>query len=258
MSKSTNSIDYRINHPSVNGIIADLKMMVEILSLNLTKLREIIQELAKRLDEEQICKQETICQAIKEISKEKITEGKISERYIESCLPAEYKRKHIRKKIIETEICSVLQNKSASLIQKDESNNNSDYINLENRHIESQYNNNITNTLPKLHDEEFEGCSLCKDVVAENKELREIAQKNIRFLSGEILNNGIKISKNKAKEIEDVSKRCKNYIFFKFNMEGNIISIKWRSGRRSCAPPAHVPDHVGRAACRCVRRRTRW
>ena len=82
-------------------------MMVEILSLNFTKLREIIQELARRLDEEQICKQENICQTIKEILKEKIAEGKISERYIESCLPTEYKRKHIRKKIIETEICSV-------------------------------------------------------------------------------------------------------------------------------------------------------
>ena len=83
--------------------------MVEILSLNFTKLREIIQELARRLDEEQICKQENICQTIKEILKEKIAEGKISERYIESCLPTEYKRKHIRKKIIESEICSVSQ-----------------------------------------------------------------------------------------------------------------------------------------------------
>jgi len=37
--------------------------------------------------------------------------------------------------------------------------------------------------------------------------LREIAEKNIVFLSAERLNNGIKMSKNKAREIEDVSKR---------------------------------------------------
>ncbi len=226
MSKSTNSIDYRINHPSVNGIIADLKMMVEILSLKFTKLREIIQELARRLDEEQICKQENICQTIKEILKEKIAEGKISERYIESCLPTEYKRKHIRKKIIESEICSVSHNKNASLIQKDESNNDSEYINLENRHSEPQFNNKLTKNPPKLHDTEFEGCRLCKDVVAENKELREIAKKNIMFLSAERLNNGIKISKNKAKEIEDVSKRCKDFIYLIFDIGGNIIKIK--------------------------------
>ena len=92
MSKSINPIGYCINHPFVNGIIADLKMMVEELHLKFTTLREIIQELARRLDEEQICKQETICQTIKEILKEKIAEGKISERYIENCLPIEYKK----------------------------------------------------------------------------------------------------------------------------------------------------------------------
>jgi hypothetical protein len=224
MSKSINPIDYSINHPAVKGIIADLKTMVEKFHFEFTKLRDIIQELAKRLDENKICKQEIVCQANKEILKEKIADGKISERYIEGCLPTEYKRKHIRKKIIETEQISVsLSNQSTSLIQKDESNNNS---NLENRNIEPQYNNNITKTLPKLHDEEFEGCSLCKDVVAQNKELREIAQKNIKFLSADMLNNGTKISKNKAKEIEDISKRCKDFLYLIFNMEGNIIRIK--------------------------------
>ena len=212
-----------INHPAVNGIIADLKIVVENFHLECTKLRDIIQELAKKLDENKICKQDIICQSIKEILKEKIDEGKISERYIESCLPTEYKRKHIRKKIIETEICSVSQNKSPSVIQKDESNNNS---NLENRNIEPQYNNNLTKSLSKHHNEEFEGCSLCKEVIAENKELREIAQNNIKFLSAELLNNGIKISKNKTKEIEEVSNRCKDFIYLIFNMEGNIITIK--------------------------------
>lgn len=61
MNKSTNPIDYCINHPSVNGIIADLKMLVENLHLEFTKLSEIIQELARRLDENKICKQEIIC-----------------------------------------------------------------------------------------------------------------------------------------------------------------------------------------------------
>lgn len=232
-SKSTNSIDCCINHPSVNGLISDLKMMIEILHSKFTKLREIIQELARRLDEDKICKQENICQTIKEILKDKIAEGKISERYIESCLPIEYKRKHNRKKVIETEQISVSQksNQGASLIQKDEPNNdnNSNHINLENRRIEQkpQFNNNkLTKDLSKLSNTEFEGCSLCKDVVAENKELREIAEKNIMFLSAERLNNGIKISKNKAKEIEDISKRCKDFIYLIFDIEGNITEIK--------------------------------
>ena len=231
MNKSTNlSIDYCINHPSVNGIIADLKMLVENLHLEFTKLREIIQELAKRLDENKICKQEIICQAIKEILKDKISEGKISERYIESCLPTEYKRKHNRKKIIETEQISVSQNNQGTyLIQKDESinnNNNSDHINLENRLIEVQFNNKLTKNPPKLQDTDFECCSMCKEVIAENKELREIVHKNIKFVSAETLNNGIKLSKNNAKEIENVSKLCKDFIYLIFDIGGNIIRIK--------------------------------
>ena len=227
MSKSTNSMECCLNHPSVNGIIADLKMMVEKLHFEFTKLRKIIQELAKRLDENKICKQEIICQAIKEILKEKIIEGKISERYIESCLPTEYKRKHIRKKIIETEQISVSQsNQSASLIQKDELNINSDYIKVEDRPIEVQFNNKLTKNPPKLQDTEFEDCSMCKDVIAENKELRQIVHKNINFHSAETLKNGIKISKDNAKEIENVSKRCKDFIYLIFDIEGNIIKIK--------------------------------
>ena len=97
---------------------------------------------------------------------------------------------------------------------------------LENRPIEAQFNNKPTKNPPKLHDVEFEGCSICKDVIAENKELREIVHNNIKFHSAETLNNGIKISKNNAKEIDNVSKRCKDFIYLIFDIEGNIIEIK--------------------------------
>jgi hypothetical protein len=229
MSKSIDSLDNYKNHPLIKEIIENLRKIVEDLHLTFTKLREIIQELAKRLNEGQICKQEKICQAIKEILKDKIAEGKISERYIESCLPIEYKRKHIKKKIIETEQISVSQknNQSTSLIQKDKSNNNSYSINLENPHNElKSHNDTLKKDLPKLYDPEFEGCSLCKDVIAENKELREIAEKSITFLSAERLNNGIKIPKDRIKEIEQESKRCKDFLCLIFDVEGNIIGIK--------------------------------
>jgi hypothetical protein len=152
-------------------------------------------------------------------------------------LPTEYKRKHIRKKIIETEQISVSQsNQGASLIQKVESinnnnnnnNNNSDHINLENRHIEQKphFNNKLTKDLLKINVAEFEGCSMCKDIMAENIELREIVHKNTKFVSAEMLNNGIKISKNNAKQVENVSKLCKDFIYLIFDIEGNIIEIK--------------------------------
>jgi hypothetical protein len=227
MSKPTNSIDYFINHPSVKGIIADLKILVENLHLEFTKLRDIIQELARRLDENKICKQDTISQVIKEILKEEISKGKISERYIENCLPTEYKRKHISKKIIETEQISVSQksNQDASLIKKGEQNHNDEDIKIDNRLTEVQNNNKLPKN-PKIHDTEFEGCSKCRDVIAENNELREIVHKNIKFHSAMTLNKGIIISKNNAKEIENANKRCKDYVYLIFDIEGNVIEIK--------------------------------
>jgi hypothetical protein len=64
--------------------------------LNKTSARDLIQELARRLDESMQCEQGQICKRIKEILKDKIQEGKITEKWIEECLPKEYKRKYIK------------------------------------------------------------------------------------------------------------------------------------------------------------------
>jgi hypothetical protein len=47
-------------------------------------------------DEEHVVKQGQVCRKIKEILEDKINQGKISEKWIEECLPAEYKRKYIK------------------------------------------------------------------------------------------------------------------------------------------------------------------
>jgi hypothetical protein len=229
MDKEIQKVEDFKKYPSIHGIIVDLRIVVDDLNDRFKKFQEIILELARRLDEEKICKRDIICQLIKEILKDKMAEGKISERWIETCLPIEYKRRHNRKKIVETEVPAVSQknNQSTSLIQKDKSNNNSYSINLENPHNElKSHNNKLKKGLPKLYDPEFEGCSLCKDVIIKNKELKEIAEKSITFLSAERLNNGIKIPKDRIKEIEQESKQCKDFLCLIFDVEGNIIRIK--------------------------------
>jgi hypothetical protein len=56
----------------------------------------LILETARQLDEGHVEEQTKICKKIKEILKDKIQEGKISEGWIEECLPREYKRKYAR------------------------------------------------------------------------------------------------------------------------------------------------------------------
>jgi hypothetical protein len=81
---------------NVKSIARNLRIAVDQMHLGLTKAKELILETARQLDEEHVEEQAKICKKIKEILKDKIQEGKISEGWIEECLPREYKRKYTR------------------------------------------------------------------------------------------------------------------------------------------------------------------
>ncbi len=81
---------------NVKSTVRNLRIAVEQMHLGLTKAKELILETARQLDEEHVEEQAKICKKIKEILKDKIQEGKISEGWIEECLPREYKRKYAR------------------------------------------------------------------------------------------------------------------------------------------------------------------
>ncbi|MGA8081318.1 MAG: SDR family NAD(P)-dependent oxidoreductase [Candidatus Nitrosopolaris sp.] len=81
---------------NVKSTIRNLRIAVERMHLGLTKAKELIFETARQLDEEHVEERVKICKKIKEILKDKIQEGKISEGWIEECLPREYKRKYTR------------------------------------------------------------------------------------------------------------------------------------------------------------------
>ena len=69
----------------------------------------MILETARQLDEEHVEEQAKICKKIKEILKDKIQEGKISEGWIEECLPREYKRKYARTESQQNHLSGVQQ-----------------------------------------------------------------------------------------------------------------------------------------------------
>ena len=78
----------------INGIIVDLKVVIDQIDMNFANAKSLIHELARRLDECKQCEQSQICISIKQILEDKIKQGKISEKWIEDCLPKEYKRKY--------------------------------------------------------------------------------------------------------------------------------------------------------------------
>src|SRR5215469_3494796 len=94
---------------NVKSIVRNLRIAVEQMHLGITKAKELILETARQLDEEHIEEQDKICKKIKEILKDKIQEGKISEGWIEECLPREYKRKYIRSESQQNHLSGVRQ-----------------------------------------------------------------------------------------------------------------------------------------------------
>ena len=139
--KTANSIADISNHPKLHGIISDLRNLIDDHNIKLIKSQELIIEIAKRLDEESLCERSKISQLIKKILKDKIQEGKITEKWIEECLPKEYKRKYT----IKSEQSSLSKKKvsitnAGQIIQFDEKNStpiNADILNNSKKDIDN-------------------------------------------------------------------------------------------------------------------------
>ena len=82
---------------TIKDIIINLKLVVDQLGSNFVKAKELIHELARHLDESKLCERDQVSRKIKKILKDKIEEGKITEKWIEDCLSSEYKRKYTPK-----------------------------------------------------------------------------------------------------------------------------------------------------------------
>lgn len=79
---------------TIQGIITNLRSTIDQLNSNFMRAKESITELARRLDEDRICETSKVSRLIKYILKDKILEGKITAKWIEECLPEEYKRNY--------------------------------------------------------------------------------------------------------------------------------------------------------------------
>ena len=83
----------------VENIIAKLRDVIDEHDKNFADAKSLILELARHLDETRQCEETQICRKIKEMLNDKIKEGKITGKWIEECLPQEYKRKYAKSEL---------------------------------------------------------------------------------------------------------------------------------------------------------------
>jgi hypothetical protein len=81
---------------NIKSIIATLRAVVDQIDSDFKQARELILEIARQLDERKLCKRNQISRTIKKILKDKIQQGKVTEKWIEECLAPEYKRQYAK------------------------------------------------------------------------------------------------------------------------------------------------------------------
>lgn len=91
-----------LEHHNVDELLAKLRTDIDRLHSSFEKVKYQILEVARILDESKQCERSYICRKIKQLLQDEIKEGKITSKWIEDCLPEEYKRRYIK-----SELCSL-------------------------------------------------------------------------------------------------------------------------------------------------------
>lgn len=200
---------------TINGIIVRLKLVVDQLSNNFVKAKDLIHELARQLDESKLCERSQISIKIKEILKDKIDEGKITAKWIEDCLSLEYKRKYTPK----SEVSSLSkENKKEIVVDAQGSSINKP----ESETFESSKTSSENqSTLPSRQEIQE----------ADNSELMRHLQMSTNLTSAEYLlakskSEYIVLKEKHKNEITDALKSCNKYCTLLFDTDGILLKIE--------------------------------
>jgi hypothetical protein len=212
MNEEYNSLS---DDQTINGIIVRLKLVVDQLNSNFMKAKDLVHELARHLDESKLCERNQVSRKIKEILKDKIDEGKITEKWIEDCLSPEYKRKYTTKSEV-----SSLSKENRKEIEVDAQGNS--ISEPESEIYESTETRSENQSLPPPHQEIQE---------ADNSELMRHLQKSTNLTSAEYLlakskSEYIVLKEKHENEITDALKSCSKYCSLLFDANGILLKIE--------------------------------
>jgi len=200
---------------TIKNIIIDLRLAVDQLGKDFIKAKDLIHELARHLDESKQCERDQVSRKIKEILKDKIREGKITAKWIEDCLPSEYKRKYTTK----SEDTS-LSKESTKEIEVDAQGNS--ISEPESAIFESTETSSENQSIPSPSQEIQE---------ADNSELMRHLQKSTNLNSAEYLlakskSEYIVLKEKHETELTNALKNCNKYCCLFFDANGILLKIE--------------------------------
>jgi hypothetical protein len=209
---NTSSSYHRIQNDEqeINGIIVDLRQIIDHYSTTFARAGDIILRLARRLDETKQCEQGQICKRIKEILKDELKKGKISEKWIEKCLPKEYKRNYVKSELssLSNSPEKILVSSQGKTITEPKAEPANDNIKIKN----------------------LSTCRNCELLQTENLQLAQALESKTQPITAEkLLENGERkfiILKRHGSEIINALQKCTNGCNLVFNSDGILIRIE--------------------------------
>jgi hypothetical protein len=193
----------------IKGLIANLRNLVDQFG---TSSKELVMELARGLDEEEICERNKISRLIKYILKDKIREGKITAKWIEDCLSEDYKRRYSKSE--ETSLSRGVKKLRGMLVD----NRGKVHAELTSPNGSGKENQSIIQK-EQAKEEVAEGCSRCL-------ELEEALRKASKISTAEQLADSkikVAISKDKYKEIKSAMRESSNLFYIIVDSENRVF-----------------------------------
>lgn len=147
---------------------------------------------------------------------DRIKEGKISPRWIEDCLPKEYKRKYAKSELNSHLATGGINQTSAGqqIVQEVQGNQS----------IADSHGNNNDEAINKKYQLDAEDEN--GDLRRENADLKEALLKARTFRNALNLERKFEVHKDKLIEIIDRLKNCGQKCYLIFNEEGNLVRIE--------------------------------
>lgn len=207
--------DYPNNFGSsrIEGLINTLKSLIDQIQDNSIRAKDLILEIARRLDEDGLCKRSLICKEIKKLLIDKIKQGKLTEKWIEECLPADYKRKYIKSEL--SSLSRQLPKRQLAEVTVVRDQISSHEPDMQGRHIPDKID-----ARPLLQSESVQA------LIQENADLKDALRKQTVFQRADEISEScfeFSVSKDKHGEIEKAMAVSKNLVYLVFDRQGIFI-----------------------------------
>jgi hypothetical protein len=202
----------------VKYIIFRLRTAIDELDRNFAHVKDLILELARQLEEIKEIEQRHVCRKIKDLLKDKIEDGKITEKWIEESLPPEYKRKYIK-----SELSSLSRNDEKEKILVESAGGSlSKSSHLNNLNLD----NSMPIQTPVTERDEISENEELNSVCTRSQKLEDRVRKTLPMISEMNLSVPeirFKIPKEKYQEIMKAMKNNVNCFYLIFNAKTGLL-----------------------------------